>query len=117
MSMFFCRLGTFSRKQSFEVDILSSSKKLHISRNIQALSLSSRICERDRQNLREERHGSGRGWGLDPRSYKEPRITFARTRGRISRIEPPPTDPPENAPRRSPNELANPHFRMLSTQV
>jgi len=29
-SMFFCRLSTFSRKQSFEVDILSSSKKLHI---------------------------------------------------------------------------------------
>jgi hypothetical protein len=29
-SMFFCRVSTFSRKQSFEVDILSSSKKLHI---------------------------------------------------------------------------------------
>jgi len=30
-SMFFCRLSAFSRKQSFEVDILSSSKMSHIS--------------------------------------------------------------------------------------
>jgi len=29
-SMFFCRLSTFSRKRSSEVDILPSSKKLHI---------------------------------------------------------------------------------------
>jgi hypothetical protein len=30
-SMFFRRLSAFSRKQSFEVDILSSSKMAHIS--------------------------------------------------------------------------------------